>query len=147
MERTDFEIAPGRADEVMLFDIIPKEDTAGTAYDYARQFPGLHEELYYLLECATRQNADPEKVVQACREVVEERNQELLNSFEGAPPGEANETLDIDQFLYEQNPNISQLKILECKPERDSEQQPDILLHEPRDTSAGQKYDNQNPEL
>ena len=135
-----FEVGPSRPSEVLLFDVIPEEDTAGTAYDYARQFPGMPEELYYLLECATRENADPDKVVQACREVLDERNEELLNSF-----GEPNETLNIEEILnYEQNSDFSKFQICLDEAQRDDEQQPDILLHQSSDTPAGEKYDSQS---
>lgn len=52
------------------------------------------EEVYYMLECASRVNADPEAVVKMCQEIQQERNKQLLLKFDNArsDPDE----LDID---------------------------------------------------
>jgi hypothetical protein len=71
-----------REDQVLIFDILPSLYTDGTSYDYLRKFPMFDEEFYYLMECATRQNADPEDVIKLCREVQQERNRQLLDNFE-----------------------------------------------------------------
>lgn len=73
----------GIPDEVSLFDVLPSTATEGTAYHYLQMFgDGMFEEMYYILECMHRQNADPEKVIEACREIVQERNSQILKKFE-----------------------------------------------------------------
>lgn len=83
----DLELISERDDEVPLFCVLPDEYTTGTSYEYYRNFPHLDEEVYYLLECATRQNADPEEVIEKCKQVQRERNEMLLSCF--------NNTLDL----------------------------------------------------
>ena len=67
--------------EVNLFDLMPSDLTAGTSYDYYNKFPNFDEEWYYLLECATLKNADPNVVIQECQKLVDQRNTEILQNF------------------------------------------------------------------
>ena len=90
------ETISSREDEVLLFDVLPETHTGGTSYDYYRQFPNFDEELYYLLECATRQNADPEAIINVCREVQQERNQKLLDKFNNTPSDPSEILLDLE---------------------------------------------------
>ena len=64
-----------------LFFCLPDSETAGTARDYYLKFPGLEEELCYLLQLATRQDADEQEIIQKCRELVQTRSEELWNNF------------------------------------------------------------------
>ena len=68
--------------EVKLFDCLPAQDTQGTAYDYFTKYPLFDEEVYYLLEVATRENANPEEVVKVSQETVDQRNNALVYNFE-----------------------------------------------------------------
>ena len=89
MSKAEVETIAERDDEIMLFDVLPENYTRGTSYDYYRNFPNLNEEMFYILECATLQNADPEAVLKACKEVLQERNELLLERFNSArEPGE-----------------------------------------------------------
>ena len=71
--------------EVDLFDCLPEQVTHGTAMDYFRKFD-FEEEVCYLLQCATRKDAPQKAVLEACRELVEERNTLLINGLEGRDP-------------------------------------------------------------
>lgn len=79
---SDLDIVSERVEDVDLFNCLPAQDTTGTSYDYFVKFPNFDEELYYMLECATRENADPEEVVKVCQEVLDARNNFLVNKFE-----------------------------------------------------------------
>ena len=68
--------------EIDLFNCLPAQDTAGTAYDYFTKFSGFCEEVYYLLEVATRESADPDEVVKVSQEVTDQRSQALVYNFE-----------------------------------------------------------------
>ena len=76
------EILSERDDEILLFDALPASITDGTSYDYFTKYDGFDEEIYYMLECATKRNADPEKLIEMCREVQQERNRMLIERFE-----------------------------------------------------------------
>lgn len=77
----ELEFTNERQDEVFVYNIMPVQETLGTSYDYLTKFRGFEEEVYYMLECATRENADPEDVVKLCQHVVDERNQALLEKW------------------------------------------------------------------
>lgn len=94
------EILNEREDEVMVFDILPEIYTGGTSYDYYRSFPLFDEEFYYMLECATRNNADPEEIIRVCQEVHKERNQRLLGKFGGKNVNEIDIDLDAEEISY-----------------------------------------------
>lgn len=110
------ETISSREDEVLLFDVLPESCTGGTSYDYYLHFPNFDEEFYYLLECATLQNADPEAIIKICREVQQERNQKLLDKFNHAPtdPSEILLDLEADEINY---------NIINGKPSADLPQQ------------------------
>lgn len=65
----------------MQFSVLPEPLTQGTAYHYSTLFPGMFEELYYLLQCATKQDIPKKVAVKVCREVLDERNNSLLKDF------------------------------------------------------------------
>lgn len=52
------ELEKQTADDICLFEILPEDLTSGTAYDYYQKFPGFDEEIYYLLQFATRNDAE-----------------------------------------------------------------------------------------
>ena len=81
MSKAEVEVITERDDQVLLFDVLPELYTGGTSYDYYRHYPGFPEELYYMLECITLENADPEAILKACKEVMMERNELLLQKF------------------------------------------------------------------
>lgn len=89
-------------DEVSVYSVLPEDMTEGTAFHYSLLFPNLEEEMYYLLEMSHRQNADPDAVIALCREIVLERNKEVLAKFESK---EQSEEIDINEFY--QGTNIS----------------------------------------
>ena len=68
--------------EIDLFNCLPAQGTAGTAYDDFTKFGGFCEEIYYLLEVSTRENADPDEVVKVSQDTVDQRNQALIYNFE-----------------------------------------------------------------
>ena len=69
--------------QVNLYNCLSLQETEFTSYDYYVKFPQFHgEEIYYLLECATRENADPAEVVRVSQETVDQRNKALLDNFE-----------------------------------------------------------------
>lgn len=95
------ETIDSRDDEVLVFDVLPHAYTDGTSYDYYRNYPRMDEELYYLLECATLNNADPEEIIKICKEVQQERNKILLDRFENKlNPNEVEIDLDCDELNY-----------------------------------------------
>ena len=100
MSKAETEVISVRPDEILLFDVLPENYTSGTSYDYYRQFPGLNEEIYYLLECATRQNADPDAIVKACKEVVEERNKQLIEKFNNTRSDPYEMEMDLEDISY-----------------------------------------------
>jgi hypothetical protein len=109
-----------RADEVNLFYCLPEDVTSGTAYDYYAQFPGFDEEVYYLLEVTTRENADANEVVSQCANIVEERNKQMLDSFGGKEIFECELSLETD-LNYDECPNLLKLSVCNENIERDSE--------------------------
>lgn len=91
-----------RDDEVELYKVLPETETSGTAYDYYLKFGGFDEELYYILECCTRQNADPDKLVELCRDIVDTRQKSMLDQFYNKlEPNEI--TVDLEDILYNTN--------------------------------------------
>lgn len=83
-----------------MFDVVPDKYTSGTSYDYYRNFPMFDEELYYILECATRQNAEPEDLMNSCRELKAERDALLLQRFENTRRPDELE-IDLEEFKYD----------------------------------------------
>lgn len=88
-----FELSEGRADEVNLFHCMSSEETFGTAYDYLLKFPGFDSEIYFLLQCATRGDADPDDVIAMCQDMVDIRQEELLSSF-----GKSQDSIELDSY-------------------------------------------------
>lgn len=82
-----------RDDNILIFDILSDQHTAGTSYDYYKHFPNFDEEMFYVLECATRQNADPEEIIKVCKEVKAQRDEMLLQRFNNS---RAPDELEID---------------------------------------------------
>lgn len=103
--------------EVSVYDILPQELTTGTAYDYfVKLGGGLEEEIYYLLQVAHRKDAVTSEIVEACKRIVDERNELLLSSFRGTDPAkffECNVSLD-NELCYEPTGLFEQLL---CNPE------------------------------
>lgn len=94
------EVISERDDEVLIFDVLPDHHTAGTSYDYYRQFPNMDEELYYMLECATRQNSDPEEIIRMCKEVQAQRNEMLLQRFDNTRTDPDEIEIDFNDLDY-----------------------------------------------
>lgn len=111
MEETkDYSFENETADEVSLFDCLPQQVTEGTAYDFYTKFPWFDEEIYYLLELSTRENADPKEVVSQCNNIVDERNQQLLESFCGKQIFECELSLETD-LNYDECPDLLKLSV------------------------------------
>lgn len=108
-----------RVDEVSLYDCLPLDVTSGTAFDYYTNFPWFDEEVYYLLEVATRENADKDEVVKQCAELADERNRQLLDSFGGKEIFECELSLESD-LNYDECPDIFKLSVCNEDTERDS---------------------------
>ena len=68
-------------EDVLIYNLLPSQDTDGTTYDYFVKFPNMNEEVYYMLECVTLQNIDESKLVEVCQSVVDQRNEKLLYNF------------------------------------------------------------------
>ena len=79
----DLEILKESVCEVDAYTILPKDVTDGTAMHYCKEFPNLPEEMYYLLQCATKHDLPEKTVIETCQEILDERNEQLLNSLEG----------------------------------------------------------------
>lgn len=86
-----------REDEILLFDALPGSITDGTSYDYYTKYPMFDEEQYYILECATRNNADPDRLVAMCRDIQQERNRMLIEMFENKPTNPYDIEIDDDK--------------------------------------------------
>lgn len=105
IENLDLEATNPIDDEVCLYDVLSQSATEGTAYHYYEMVgDGLFEEMYYLLELSHRQNANPEQVIALCREIVQERNKEILRKFDEKTDN--SETINIDELSYK-NTNLS----------------------------------------
>lgn len=102
-------------DEVSLFNVLPKSETDGTAFDYYLKFPFFDEEIYYVLQCTTKEDSDPARVVSICKDIVDSRNKELLRNF-----GKPNDTLILDDYEFPHGSGISELSICDTEAERDA---------------------------
>ena len=114
---SDYEILSETEGEVSLFDLLPETITSGTAFDYYANYPFFFEEVYYLLECASRENREPGSLVKLCQTIVKERNELLTEKFESARTTPDELLLDFDEnFDYSYkgnvlaNPSISELQ-------------------------------------
>lgn len=108
-----FSVVSERVEEVDLYKLLPHSETFGTSYYYLQEYPNMFTEFYFLLECATLNNADPEAVVKMCQEIVEKRNSELLDNF-----GKGCSEIDIDKISYECT-NLSIQPICDDEDERE----------------------------
>lgn len=97
----DIIIEKESCDEVSLFNVLPSELTDGTAYHYYQEFPFFDEEVYYLLQNATRNDAPTDACVEMCKEIVDSRNKTILENFGGAEINECEVILD-----YNADPNL-----------------------------------------
>jgi hypothetical protein len=94
-----------REDEVNLYDCLPHSITFGTSYDYYCKYPMFDEWMYYLLECSTLNNADPDEVIERCREIASMRNKLLMDNFEkGSNPYEYE--LPIEDIMYNKEEHV-----------------------------------------
>ena len=98
---TEFE----REDEVNLYDCLPHSITFGTSYDYYCRFPYFDEPYYYLLECSTLNNADPDEMIERCREIVSMRNKYLMDNFEKSSNPYEYE-LPIEDIMYNKEEHV-----------------------------------------
>lgn len=96
----EIEILSERDDEVDLFKVLPESATSGTSYEYYQDYPLFPEEIYYLLECASRENADPEEVIQMCRAIMQERNKELYDKFNNTPDVPNEMKIELEELDY-----------------------------------------------
>lgn len=67
--------------QVQLYDLLPYQMTDGTSMFYKREFPNFEDEIYYLLECATLQNEEPDIIIDECRKLIDARNKDILDNF------------------------------------------------------------------
>lgn len=123
---SDYEIMSEQPDEINIFDALPLQETAGTAYDYLMKFPYFDDEIFYLLECATRENANPDEVIKQCKEIVDQRQKYILDNFEKRDnPDEL--FIPFEKFSYqplkddEQGPDIPKQQERNPEPERGEE--------------------------
>lgn len=99
-----------RPTEMSLFEVLSHDDTDGTAYDYSLKFPNtFFEEVYYILECATRQNAEPAQIVSMCQDIIEERNAKLIKMVDNESKGVE---IECDPSLVEYDININNPNLL-----------------------------------
>lgn len=126
-----------RDDEVCLFHVLHDGITRGTTFDYYQKYPGMPEEILYLLEVSTRANRPEDEVVAECQELVSERNKELLENF-GSKGLECRISIeDLDYGC----PDISELKVCEHNTERYEEKQSAVLPEEPHHMPTEQEHD------
>lgn len=100
----DTRVEKSYADQISLYDLAPESVTAGTSYDFFKKYPDLPEEMYYLFECITLKNAEESEVVTKCREIIQTRNEEIIQNF-GAREAKS-ELLDIEELDYGTDANI-----------------------------------------
>jgi hypothetical protein len=99
----DLDIVTERVEEIDLFRCLPADDTLGTSYDYFTRFPNFDEEVYYMLECATRENANVDELVKVCQEVVDARNKQMNERFENTRSNPHEVEISTDELLYDIN--------------------------------------------
>ena len=120
---TDPEVVFERPEGVSLFDVLPADLTSGTSFDYFQKYPGLDEEVYYLLECSTLNNADQDELVRRCQELVDQRNGALLERWNSKRSNPYEQEISIEEIDYtindEQSGNIPQQCGSVNEPERD----------------------------
>jgi hypothetical protein len=90
----DLIIEKESSDEVLLFDVLPSDLTDGTAYHYYQEFPWFDEEVYYLLQNATRNDMPSDQCIELCQEIVDNKNKALLENFGGGNLFECEVVLD-----------------------------------------------------
>jgi hypothetical protein len=96
-----YEVISERNDEVFVFNVLPEFCTRNTSMDYFRKFPYFDEEIYYILECASLENADTTELVKTCQDIVDKRNKELLAKLDNSrKPNEIDVSLEDDFMFY-----------------------------------------------
>ena len=111
-----------REDEVNLYDCLPHSITYGTSYYYYQLFGGFDEEMYYLLECSTLNNADSDEMIERCREIVSMRNKLLMDNFEKrSNPYEFE--MPIEDIMYNKEEHVISSTVLSTESECDESKQ------------------------
>lgn len=82
------EITAETPTEVDLFNVLNATETDHTSRWYYERFHGLNEEIYYLLECASREIEKAEQIIEICKEIYDERSQKMLENFGKNEPDE-----------------------------------------------------------
>ena len=77
-----FEVSHEFDTQVKLYNCLSLQETEFTSYDYFLKYPRFDEEVYYMLECASRENADPAEIVSVSQYTLEQRNKALVDNFE-----------------------------------------------------------------
>lgn len=111
MTSTEHEIISERNDEVFVYNVLPDFCTKNTSIDYFRKFPYFNEEIYYLLEYASLENADVEDVIKTCQDIVYKRNKELIEKIEnGRKPNEIEISTEMfDYYVAQYNEIFSSI--------------------------------------
>lgn len=86
--------------EVDLFHVLNGSKTEHTARWYYERFFGLDEEMYYLLECASREPERSEEIIKICREIYDERTQKKMDNFGKNEPEEGFD-FNLDEIKYD----------------------------------------------
>ena len=116
----DLIIESQSSDEIPLFAVLPSDITDGTAYDYFERFPFMNEEIYFLLQCGTRDDMSRDACVKLCQEIVDERNKTVLENFGGGNIFECE--VSLEEELNYADSNLSELLLCDKKTERHEEQ-------------------------
>lgn len=116
----DCEIVSEQNTEVDLFHVLNGTDTEHTARWYYERFFGLDEEMYYLLECASREPERQEEIVKVCQQIYDERTQKILENF-GKQEPELGFDFNLEEIKYDdiKSGNLFELGLQHDETKRD----------------------------
>lgn len=85
---------------VDLYHVLNGADTEHTARWYYERFFGFDEEIYYLLECASREPERQEEIIKACQQIYDERTKKLMENFGKNEPEEGFD-FNLEEIKYD----------------------------------------------
>ena len=88
--------------DIDTYHILPNDLTDHTArWYYEILGDGLNEELYYLLECASREPEKSDEIVRLCQYIVDERQRQQLEKFgKNIPNEEGSFFIDVEDLEF-----------------------------------------------
>lgn len=99
----EIEIITESSCEVDTYKILPKDMTDHTArWYYEHLGDGFDEEIYYLLECCSREPEKANEIVRLCQYIVDERQSQQLENFgKNEPTENGNIYISIKELEYD----------------------------------------------